>query len=102
MRQKILDKAISKQINKTIQEHIDKRIEKLKKGFQDKWGISHKWNKKGDKLKVEITDVSWETIFSKNKVEVFVNAPFYLMPFLEPFSKQAIGVLEEEISKLMA
>jgi len=102
MRQKILDKALNKQINKTIQEHIDKRIEKVKKEFQDKWGISHKWNKEGYKLKVEIADVSWEAIFSKNKVEVFMNAPFYLMPFLEPFRKQAIEVLEEEISKLMA
>ena len=102
MRQKILDKALNKQINKTIQERIDKRIEKLlKKEFQDKWGISHKWNKKGDKLKVEIADVSWEAIFSKKKVEVFVNAPFYLAPFLEPFRKQAIEVLEEEITKLI-
>ncbi len=102
MRQKILDKALNKQINKTIQEHIAKRIEKLKKEFQDKWGISHKWNKKGDKLKVKTADVSWEAIFSKKKVKVFVDAPFYLIPFLEPFRKQAIEVLEEEISKLIA
>lgn len=102
MRQKILDKALNKQINKTIQERIDKKILKLKKEFQDKWGISHKWNKKGDKLKIEIADVFCEAIFSKKKVKVFVDAPFYLVPFLEPFRKQAIEVLEEEISKLIA
>jgi len=102
MRQKILDKALNKQINKTIQERIDKKILKLKKEFQDKWGISHKWNKKGNKLNIKTADLSWEAIFSKNKVEVFMNAPFYLMPFLEPFRKQAIEVLEEEISKLIA
>ena len=102
MRQKILDKALNKQINKTIQERIDKKILKLKKELQDKWGISHKWNKKGDKLNIKTADVSWEAIFSKNKVEVFMNAPFYLTPFLEPFRKQAIEVLEEEISKLIA
>ncbi|MBE3093625.1 MAG: polyhydroxyalkanoic acid system family protein [Actinobacteria bacterium] len=102
MRQKILDRTLAEPINKTIQEHIDKRIEKLKKEFQDKWGISHKWNKKGNKLKVEIADAFGEAIFSKNKVEVFVNAPFYLMPFLEPFRKQVIEVLEKELSKIMA
>jgi len=102
MRQKILDKALNKQINKTIQGHIDKRIEEAKKEFQGKWDVSYKWNKKGNKLKVEVANVSGEAIFSKNKVEVFINAPFYLMPLLEPFRKQAIDVLEEEISKLMA
>lgn len=104
MRQRILTKHLTKPINKTIGARIDKRMVNLKKEFQDKWSIHHTWDTKNTKktiLTITADAVTCEIFFFKNKVEVFVEAPFYLVPFLEPFRKKAIQIIEKELATLI-
>lgn len=101
MAEKILNKSLKRPINEIVRENIDKRLQELKKEYSD-WKFVSSWNKAGNKLliKVKNFNLHWEFIFTKNKAEIFVDAPFYVKPFLEPFRRTCIKILNEELDKL--
>lgn len=101
MPDKILSKSLKKPINEMVRENIGKRLQGLKKEYPD-WKFVCLWNKAGDKLSIKMKNFNlhWQFIFTKNKAEVFVEAPFYLRPFLEPFRKTCLKILDEELDKL--
>lgn len=101
MSEKILSKSLKKPINEIVRANINKRLRALKKEYPD-WQYLSSWNKAGDQLLIKMKnfDLRWQFIFTKNKAEVFLDAPFYVRPFLEPFRRTCLKILNEELDKL--
>ncbi|MBU1858255.1 MAG: polyhydroxyalkanoic acid system family protein [Verrucomicrobia bacterium] len=98
MRQKILDKPLAKPFDKSFQQRLEKVVVAWEKKFQDKRTISHKWNAQGNKLTIQSDPVVGKIVFSKDRVKVMADMPFYLLPVVEPFRAQVIKMIEETLA----
>ena len=101
MKEKILEKTLHKSITKKIRSNINKKLSALKKENKGSWEINYQWHEKGTKLLVKSSQIYWAVIFSKAKLEVYVDIPFYLKPIFFPYKKKIIKMLEEEIKELV-
>lgn len=105
IREKILEKSLSRRLE-LVREDINKKLEELKSTSPDKldeYGISHQWlNENTLLMKSETYNVFGYLLIWDERLAVYVDVPFYLMPlyliFLPPLKKK----LEEEVDKLLA
>ena len=101
MIEKILEQKINKLPTKKFQSNINKKLDKLNKDLTEPWVMNYKWSQKATKLHVKSENLAWKANFTKKKVGVSIEFPFYLIPFLLPLKKKVIGFLQEEIKELM-
>ncbi len=101
MREKLLEKSFKKSLDDSLRKKINRKLEKLKKDMQGQWVLTYGWNEGADALFVKIFNLDWTVFFHKKKVAIFVEFPFYLLPFLKQFQKQAIEILEKEVLSLL-
>lgn len=105
VREKILEKSLSKRLE-LVREGINKKLEELKTTSQDKldeYGISYQWlNENTLLMKSETYNVFGYLLIWDKKLAVYVDVPFYLMPFYYIFLPPLEKKLEEEVGKLLA
>jgi len=101
MLEKILEQQIRKPLTEKTRDNINKRLDKLKEEVSEDWAIDFKWHGGGNALYIKSGKVLWTVTFSKREITIYIEAPFYLKPFLVPYRKKAVEILKEEIKKLM-
>lgn len=89
MHLKLLEIPLKKSFSKSTRDEICKKLHILRKEFLGKQ-ITYRWNKKGNELQVKLPEVVWRAIFTEDRVEIFVDGPFYLIPSLRVISKKII------------
>ena len=99
MKEKVLEKTVSKNLTQSTRRKIDERLKKLSE--ESTWDISHQWNKQGNKLCINSGKLVWEVVFSKGKMEIYVDGPVHLKLFFAPFRKMALEVIVKEIDELL-
>lgn len=105
MREKILEKPINIPL-KLVRRNINKRLRETEKEYHTKvneFKINYQWvdcNKlmmKSNKFPVE-----GALLLSQDKLVVYADIPFYLMPFAAVFKEKYVKILENEIDKLIS
>lgn len=98
MREKILERETRQKITHATRRKINQRLGQLKRKYSDKWDIDYFWNEAGDKLVVKAQGTCWETVFSRAKLTVYLDAPIHLKIFLSPFREK----FEKEIDRALS
>lgn len=105
VREKILEKSLNKRFE-LVREDINKKLNELKIISSDKldeYGISHQWlNENTLLMKSETYNVFGYLLIWDEKLAVYVDVPFYFMPFYYLFLSSLKKKFEEEIDKLLA
>jgi hypothetical protein len=101
MPEKILEQQIKKSLTKKTRDNINKRLDELKDHVSESWSVDYIWDASGNNFYIKSGKVLWTATFSKKKVTVYMEAPFYLRPFLSSYRKKGVEILQEELKELI-